>query len=72
MAELELVHVTSLLVALLGVTSAVNVAVAPICIDTAVAGKIAITVGRIEETVIVAVPLTVGAATLVAVIIAVP
>jgi len=68
----ELIQVISLFVALFGVISAVNVEVAPTSIETVVAGLIVIAVGSIEETVKVALPLTVGAATLVAVIIVLP
>ena len=71
-AVFELLQVTSWFVVFAGVKVTPNVVVAPIFTDTAVAGVIANAVGNIEETVIVAVPDTVGKATLVAVIIAVP
>jgi len=70
-AVLELVHVTDLFPAFAGFTSAVAVDVLPIVID---AGLSVTTIldGRIDDTCKLAVPLTPGAATLVAVIKTVP
>jgi len=70
-AVLELVHVTDLSPAFAGLTVAVACEVAPIEIDTGLSVT-TILVGTIDETVILAVPLTPPAATLVAVINAVP
>ena len=69
-ASFELVHVTDEFVAFAGVTVAVAVAVFPTVILVGACTEIA--VGRIAVTVTVALPLTVGADTLVAVIIVLP